>query len=235
MTTEDKKISELYREANATEPSAHLDDSILAASRRDVKRQSSAKSPFSGSWPVPVAMAAVVIVAVIIVPLVMQETKQDRAIPEKATVDLPAIAPVKAPEKTQASPSRLKKSPPGFIQSTDMEDQLMEERVMLEAPAASAPASLLYEMDSSGSGTTMGRTIKQNKPTEAQLERKATAVQNLKKKERTKDMRTPEEWHVYINELMAAGETRKAAAEIKVFIQLYPDYPIDPQLKELLD
>ena len=71
MTAEDKKISSIYQEASSTEPPAHLDNSILAASRDAVESKPRAKSPFSGGWPVPASIAAVVIVAVIIVPVIM--------------------------------------------------------------------------------------------------------------------------------------------------------------------
>ena len=62
MTNEDKKIASLYKEANKDEPPAHLDDSILSASRKAVEHTACASSPFSGGWPVPAAMAAVIVV-----------------------------------------------------------------------------------------------------------------------------------------------------------------------------
>jgi hypothetical protein len=235
MTTEDKKISDLYRQASAVEPPDHLDDAILAASRRGVKQQPRAKSPFSGGWPVPVAMAAVVIVAVVVVPLVTQEAKQDRPVPERAISDLPAAAPAMAPKKKQASSSLLMKSPQEFKQPAIMDEQLMEERFLPEAPAASAPPSLLYEMDSSDSETVMGRSLKQNRPAAARMERTVPAAQDLKKKERAKDFRKPEDWLAHINELIAAEDIEKATIELKAFKQSYPDHPIDLQLQELLD
>lgn len=235
MTNEDKKISGIYQQANAVEPPVQLDDSILAASRSAVEHTPRAKSPFSGSWPVPVAMAAVVIVAVIIVPLVTQEAKQDKPLPARMTADQPATAPAQRPGKDQASPSMLMKPPPAFKQSSKMDDQLMEEEVILQAPAASEPPASLYEMDSSGSTSTVGRTVKQNKPAEILLERKAISAQSLKKKERARDLRTPDEWLAYINELVAANDIEKAKIEIKAFKNVYPDHPVDPDLNELLD
>ncbi len=76
MTTDEKKISGLYQQGNKEGPSAQMDDAIFKASRDALEKSSSVKSPFSGSWPAVASIAAVLLLTVILVPLVKQETPE---------------------------------------------------------------------------------------------------------------------------------------------------------------
>ena len=89
MTTDEEKISRLYKQDNGAGPSAHLDHIILSAARDAVEddaaqdRQQANKpvtsrsplvnSPFSGGWRVSASIAAVLVITVILVPLLQQE------------------------------------------------------------------------------------------------------------------------------------------------------------------
>jgi hypothetical protein len=82
--TDDENISRLYQRGKQ-HPPAHLDDKILNAAHDAVgvpntvlndKAQvnDTAKSPFSGGWPATVSIAAVLIITVILVPLINNES-----------------------------------------------------------------------------------------------------------------------------------------------------------------
>ena len=89
MTTDDEKISRLYKQGKEPGPSADLDNIILSAAREAVQddaaqdRQQANKSatvrsplvnsPFSGGWRVSASIAAVLVIPVILVPLLQQE------------------------------------------------------------------------------------------------------------------------------------------------------------------
>lgn len=257
MTAEDKKISSIYQQANSVEPPAHLDDKILAASRQAVTRPEKdkhrAKGPFSGGWPVPVSIAAVVIVAVIVVPVVMQESTLEKSMPgaetdrraEKSAADNEMAQRGKlkqqrfnSPAKPQAAPNRLMQTSPIYNQPMEnkiMDDKALEELVEPETPAVAAPAFSIYEVDSPGRGTRAKRTSKQDEVSQTMHEEKAVIAQGLMKKERERRVRSPEAWLAIIEELLAANEIEKARLEIQTFRQAYPDYNIGPELNDLLE
>lgn len=85
MSTEDEKISRIYQSAKHAEPPAHLDETILAASRNVIKHKSRTTGPFSGSWPVTFSIAALVIITVVIVPVTMHETPDNKPISDYET------------------------------------------------------------------------------------------------------------------------------------------------------
>ena len=247
MTAEDKKISSIYREASSTEPPAHIDNAILAASRDAVERTPRTKSPFSGGWPVPASIAAVIIVAVIIVPVIMHEDTHEERMPatiadtqKKSTDDYEMKArgklkqqSVSRPEKSKAPTLRLMQSPSSFDQPRN--GSLMEEQVEAEAPTTAEPAFSTYEMDSLSNDAGMGSLNKQTKPADAIRERKAIATQGLMKRESEKRVRSAEDWLIYINKLVAANKIEIARSELKEFKITYPDHTIDPDLTYLLE
>ena len=89
MTTDEEKISRLYKQGKEPGLTAHLDNAILSAARDAVQndaildRQQAKKSaearsrlftsPFSGGWRASATIAAVLVITVILVPLLQQE------------------------------------------------------------------------------------------------------------------------------------------------------------------
>ena len=101
---DDENISKIYQRGKQGKPPAHLDDSILNAARDAVdvsdgqagnvsQIKDTAKSPFSGGWPATASIAAVLIITVILVPLINQES------------DIPPSAPVVTPEEKPSAKS----------------------------------------------------------------------------------------------------------------------------------
>jgi hypothetical protein len=93
MTTDDKKISSLYRQGKKQVPPKHLDDAILNAAHAVVSEEKNGvlndqttlsrlvivKGPFSGGWPASVVIAAVLIITVILVPVINREVPPERS------------------------------------------------------------------------------------------------------------------------------------------------------------
>ncbi|MBT7951589.1 MAG: hypothetical protein HN764_08195 [Gammaproteobacteria bacterium] len=64
----DSKLSTSYQKASSEQAPAHLDDAILAASRRAVKSKPRyAFSPFASDWHVPLSLAAVLVLSVTVI------------------------------------------------------------------------------------------------------------------------------------------------------------------------
>jgi hypothetical protein len=153
-----------YREAADDEPSAHIDDAVHAAARRAVRaRPMAVGSPFSGSWRVPLSIAAVVVISATLTFMVFERSDQlaprsagDRAkelarpeVDSKATsqgVVAPA-APARQAAPSPGSPPALRDQPvDGALRkqrSTPLLQSKDEAAKLREAPAASpgAPAA----------------------------------------------------------------------------------------------
>ena len=124
MKQDDDRIKDLYRQSATEQPPAHLDEAILAASRKAVSAKCPRApsrllrsltlpwpvTPFSGRWQLPVSLAAVLIVAVLLVPL-LQEEPPDVGAPESSTV-MPYDADLSAPPSVRhqevAAPKKQK-------------------------------------------------------------------------------------------------------------------------------
>jgi hypothetical protein len=91
MKQDDDRIKDLYRQSATEQPPAHLDEAILAASRKEaLSEEQRPAAPFSGRWQLPVSIAAVVMVTVLLVPLLQEEQHEeeryDTATPVPSTV-----------------------------------------------------------------------------------------------------------------------------------------------------
>ncbi|HYL19979.1 MAG TPA: hypothetical protein VEV20_14960 [Burkholderiales bacterium] len=121
LLTETAGLRQRYR-ASSEEPPAALDDAIRAAARREVSaRPRLARSPFSGSWRVPVSIAAVVVVSATLTVMLVERdahrpradapSAKARAEPERKAIESPApkIEP-RAQESDAAERAKSKES-----------------------------------------------------------------------------------------------------------------------------
>lgn len=115
MKQDDDRIKDLYRQSANEQSPAHLDEAILAASRKAVSARPRPAAPFSGRWQLPVSLAAVLIVTVLLVPLLQEEPhekeKHDAATPVPSTVmpyDTDVSAPPAAMRQEVAAPKKQK-------------------------------------------------------------------------------------------------------------------------------
>jgi len=215
MKQDDDRIKELYRQSATEQPPAHLDDAILAASRKAVSAKCPRAlsrllrsltlypralsrllrsltlprpaAPFFGRWQLPVSLAAVLIVAVLLVPL-LQEEPHDVGTPGSSTV-MPYNADVSAPSAIMHQEVAVPKK--------------YKARTRLETQAASEEAEqkqglLLKEM--AGDADVTG---------------------------------VPDQWLERIELLVDTGAETAAFAELQEFKRRYPVYPLPPGLEAL--
>jgi hypothetical protein len=123
MTPDDRELERLvsetggvrqrYRESSLDEPPAHLDEAIRAAARREVSaRPRLAGSPFSGSWRIPLSIAAVVLVSATVTLMVAD---RDVHLPGSGDTVRPAPAPRPEEAKERDAPAP---QPPASVAKT---------------------------------------------------------------------------------------------------------------------
>ena len=77
---QDDKLSAIYKEGSDMQPPAHLDQSILAASKKNTGSRSRSTPVKPDYWRLPAALAsvaAVVVLSLLIVPLMLDKTQHD--------------------------------------------------------------------------------------------------------------------------------------------------------------
>jgi hypothetical protein len=193
----DPKVSRSYRELGAEEPSRELDERILAASRRNTVRR--------GRWYGPVAVAAVLMLAVAVT------LQVERQKPDEKVVETPPAEAAKpsAQEKKQFTPE----PPPPPRQNMDaLAKRQTEERARGDAArdgAASAPAAEPAQRE-----------------TEAQRPQASAAGARLMSK-----AESPEAWLERIAELRRQGKDEEADKALAEFRKRYPDYRLTDEMR----
>jgi resuscitation-promoting factor RpfA len=105
LLSEAAGVRQRYRESSLDEPPAQLDEAIRAAARREVSaRPRLAGSPFSGSWRIPLSIAAVMLVSTTVTLMVV-----DRQVHLPGSGD--TVRPVPAP-RPEAAKERDEPAPP---------------------------------------------------------------------------------------------------------------------------
>lgn len=105
MTTDDDKVSKRYRELPREEPPRHVDDAILAASRRAVHTRPAPLVVPSGRqrWYFPLAAAAIIVLAVAVTVHMEREQPAEEMVSSNAvTAAAPAREADSAPRAAEA-------------------------------------------------------------------------------------------------------------------------------------
>lgn len=137
-------LSSIYAQGAQPEPSEGADKRILEAARQSVGKKGAGLGPFSGSWFVPAALAATLVLTVGIVVTLEDEVNPVRYQPNQYRANEPQPAPAASERKRQESESL------GVTRATDKKpakkmksDALKEERASDEVEKQQAPALLL--------------------------------------------------------------------------------------------
>ncbi len=208
MKQDDDKIRDLYRQSASEQPPAHVDEAILAASRKAVSAKHprapsrllrsltlpGSTAPFSGRWQLPASLAAVVVVAVLLVPLLQQESR-DSEVPVPSAV---------APRDTAVS------SPPALMRQKVTEPKKHKARLQKDAAPAREESEKLEAVLAEDALST-GRA-------------RSTAVAE-----------SPDQWLKRIEALIKKKNEQEAIAELREFILQYPEYPLPLALEALRD
>lgn len=203
---EDKKISERYRELGAEEPPRHVDEAILAASRRAVHVHPAPLVPPTGRrrWYFPVAAAAIIMLSVAVTWHMQVDEGPD---PNGYIASAPAPAEQHAAQPMEEQKQKLERQAP-FAASPSPAPQVapqaappvaasrMEERARESAPAAGARAPEAARADRA-----LGKIGEQ-----------ATEP--------------PEKWLERIAALRKEGKHEEADKALEEFRKRYPDYRI---------
>lgn len=207
---DDPELSALYQHTRQAEPSNELDAAILAASRREVRAGPRPASPFSGRWQIPASIAAVLVLAIIVVPLMVPdpEFSQHAREPMLQGIEHPnnSLAPAAKPvpdaaSRTTGAPSAKHLHHDSAISGFASRPQ-MDESVAEEPDPATAGGQPLSRTDMAA--------------------------------ETDKPQPAPESWLKRIRELAERGDELAAAQELDAFRKTWPDYPIDPDLQRQL-
>lgn len=144
-------LSRRYREAAAEQPSAELDDAILAAARRavDARPQAAgitragARRNWASRWSAPLAAAAVVVLAVALTVLLEREPKVmdfGESSRQRPTATVPVPGEPAALAKSSAQKQSLEAREP-------VPQALAPESAMRDSPAATMPGKTTTRSD----------------------------------------------------------------------------------------
>jgi hypothetical protein len=235
MTTDDEKISSIYQQGKEQDPPAHLDSAILKAAHKAVQEAAqksvkqapsvdsspTAKSPFSGGWPVTAAIAAVLVLSVILVPLV----EQDESLP-------PAFD--------------MADDEPGLMKQQDAVDTLgrgkqvpTEEVIAPMSAISTAPSLRKSKPASMAVGATDQHEQEYKSAPGIQLQSSPMLATDIASdvidKNRPNVIPAPEKWLKKIRQLIDKGEFDEARKELDEFKKSYPDVAIDKSMLRQLE
>lgn len=256
--TDEEKISGIYQQGKEQGPSAHLDSAILRAAHDAVESSPSAdkhpavKSPFSGSWPATISIAAVLIITVILVPLIEQQEPAP-AIFNKPSGELEQTQKKDLLQETAARENvllRKEKAKKRVMLNTPEEqlEKLAEKQVELkqyrslpETDSAAGNATLEEDATAMRSASPASASVpaasiklrQQSYETEAPGRQKSLLMMDSAISEDAFENNiTPQQWLEKIRLLIEKGEIKSAKKELDEFKLRYPDEEIDPVLLE---
>ncbi len=228
MSTDDEKISNIYREAEAPGPSKTLDDVILAASRDAVETPAQSTAPFTAGWPALASIAAIIVITIILVPTLQHQQQQaepDQLVRKKSSpaqmrdeTGFSSYSSTETANKMMGAPTPASKAVMQIEQNL-----LLEERAM---PSSSS-------VNSRSAGTLSTSEAPLDMQEQDQFEPVVSAVEASRMRAADSApfaVYTPEMWEVKIARLIAEGNIEQAKAEIKKLEQHYPEHPINPAL-----
>ena len=143
----DARLSQVYRESRAPEPSAEIDQAILAAARREVHAGPRRPGHWMRRWRVPVSIAATIVVSATLVMVVVDEGGH-RLHESPPVASAPALKEAPAPQAAPATspspePSNGRAERPGDAPSspsTHAESDSAAERQQLKSLPKREPA-----------------------------------------------------------------------------------------------
>jgi hypothetical protein len=221
--SDDPKISRRYRELPREEPPRHVDDAILSAARR-------AAAPRRSRWYVPVAAAAIIVLAVAVTVHVQRERPEDaeRVVPMKAEPSAPAAeeprvmqAPAPATKGFAPDPKPQAAPAPSQPPAPLLADSAAPGREEYERRAAAADLARLHAPREQSRAEEEPRRQQRAR---AEISREAPAAAAALGA--AADRRSPEQWLLGIDDLKRQGKHEEAERQLAEFRKRYPDYRI---------
>ena len=241
----DPQISRLYREHAQAEPSAAIDQIILAQARQVVTaRPTETRSTgWWTRWRMPLTLLTTVMLTVTLTLLVERQPGDLSSLP---SVEQPRSESVQdgvlAPNKKQAeaaAPARPMQAPaaPSVKESRPSPHAVSRERDASSAskiaadqsPAVSAPADKAENVAPAANAASQAASRGELRAApEISTARPAAAPLA---KSRADGTRTPELWLEEIRALRSAGKNQEAEHQLAEFRRAYPDYPLPEEFR----
>jgi hypothetical protein len=227
--SDERKISERYRALPREEPPRHLDEAILAASRRETRSRPAPLVVPSGRrrWYFPVAAAAIIVLAV----AVTVHMERDEEALEVAEAPV-AQAPVAQPPAPEAAGKRETFTPdPKPAPAPQLRD-LYKAQPVQPAPAAPPPAEepanrarAKARADAEQAQAREESRAAAASPARAASDRLASAAA----------VASPEQWLQGIADLRRQGRHEEADRQLAEFRKRYPDYRIPDAIRGTME
>lgn len=249
-------LSKSYRKESVEEPPAHLDAAIITSAKNAIKKNNKITRPAFGRWYVPLSLAAVVVITFSVVFKIYDEKtipvsnkpfevttgksadlndEDKKSVGREQDVGKTAgeeryrdkLKEMEIEKEESNAPAEMRKAMPLAPESVIMEDTAKSgvnsetfegaQNRMLESPATEAQS-----IPESG--------ILSSEP--AAIEFSIHKSDDITGNEITGGL-SQQQWIELINNLWKKGKKESAVAELKIFIQYYPEYSTE-QLKEQL-
>ncbi len=243
----DPQISRLYREHAQAEPSAGIDQIILAQARQAV----TARPPVTrstGWWTrrrMPLTLLTTVMLTVTLTLLVERqpgdlsslpsaekpraESVQDGvAAPSKKQAEAPAPA---RPAQAPAAPSVKESRPPPHAVSRERDASSASKIAAEQSPAVSAPADKAESAAPAAANAASQAASRSELRAAPELSAARPAVAPLAKS-RADGTRTPDLWLEQIRTLRNAGKTQEAERQLAEFRRAHPEYPLPEEFRQ---
>ena len=247
--SDERKISERYRELAREEPPRHLDDAILAASRRETRSRPAPLVVPSGRrrWYFPVAAAAIIVLAVAVT-VHVERDEQDFEVAEAPVSAPPPAAPAVQSEpsppsaaKEQAAKKEGFTPDPRPVTPTEprapngpaagSRQAPLSELYKAPAPPAAAPAPPPEE----ASNRARAKARADAEQAQAREETRAAAPTPARaasdRLASAAAVASPEQWLQGIADLRRQGRHEEADRQLAEFRKRYPDYRIPDAIR----
>jgi hypothetical protein len=240
--SEDRKISERYRELSREEPPRHVDEAILAAARRAAATRPAPLVVPSGRqrWYFPLAAAAIIVLAVAVTMHVEREQPDfEGAEAPVATAQALAESSAAAPPDPKPAPSqersnelRAKRNAESLADlqkaqkpaTPPPQDAVSSARESARADAGARPSSEVQQAPSPGPQAKPAAPMREE--ARARASRAPDAAPAVTGALGAAAYATPEQWLQGIADLRQQGRHEEADKALAEFRRAYPDYRI---------
>ncbi len=235
MTERDDAVSRRYRELPAEEPPRALDEAILAASRRAADARPAPLVAPTGRrrWYVPLAAAAVIVLAVGLTLRVQFEQPEEESYRQKEPASPVAKIEEKLKEEkpqVKAAPERRARAMTAPSSRAEAPSQFPDNRAAREAPAPIAPqAPAMAQMRAAPAPAPRSDDAMARDRAAGVLSSGAAAKRLQEAGE------TPQKALERIIELRKAGKDDEADKALAEFRKRYPDYKIPEAMRERVE
>jgi hypothetical protein len=238
--SDDPKLSQRYRELPREEPPRHLDDAILAASRRaGASRPAPLVAPTGRRrWYFPVAAAAIIVLAVAVT-VHVERQQHDLEVAEAPVAPAPPFEEqpqAQAPAREQALAREPASKREAF--TPDPKPAPSEKK---SAPRHDARLSDLYKAPAPPEPASPPAAAPTPPPVEAQARGRAEARSAMGEGRAATDSiaasaaRSPEQWLQGIAELRRQGRHDEADRQLAEFRRAFPNYRISEAMLEKVE